>query len=489
MSPRSRVSLAALLTAASLLPGPSPELGAQEGGCAPEGPPRTLTVRPGGPYAGLSAALADARAGDTVRMAAGTWEERATVACPVVLLGEEGAVLDGGGEGTVLSVRAPGTVIRGLTIRGSGRTVSTEDAGILAEASAGLRVEENTLEDVLFGVYLKESPDAVIRANRITGHDLPVADRGDAIRLWYSARGTIEGNVVRRSRDVVIWFSDSVAVRGNDIVGGRYGLHYMYSDHNRFERNRFRDNLVGAFLMYSSEITFQANVFSRSAGASGMGLGLKDADEIRARGNLFAGNAVGIYLDNSPRSAGAVNLFSGNRIQGNDVGVRIFASVRHNRFRGNDFVENAREVEVPGGGSARGNDWDGNHWSRYAGFDADHDGVGDTPWELARLSDHLLAVHPRLSLFAMSPAAEALDLLARVLPFLEPTPVVVDSLPRVEPAARSAAMAAEAGPATAPSRPGPEDGPGGFWVPVLALLFGLSAGAVFRHRRLVMGAP
>ncbi|HSR43527.1 MAG TPA: NosD domain-containing protein, partial [Longimicrobiales bacterium] len=277
-----RAALAALLTTAgALLLAPSPGIRAQEGihvhppadsihgplaappsrsrgsrapaaECGPAGPPRTLTVRPGGPYAGLSAALADARAGDTVRVAAGTWEERATVACPVVLLGEEGAVLDGGGEGTVLSVRAPGAVIRGLTIRGSGRTVSTEDAGILAEASAGLRVEGNTLEDVLFGVYLKESPDAVIRANRITGHDLPVADRGDAIRLWYSARGTIEGNVVRRSRDVVIWFSDSVAVRGNDIVGGRYGLHYMYSDHNRFERNRFRDNLVGAFLMYSS---------------------------------------------------------------------------------------------------------------------------------------------------------------------------------------------------------------------------------------------
>lgn len=444
----------------------------------------------------LTEAVARSEAGDTIVLPAGIYRERVHLTHPVVLIGEEGAVLDGGGEGSVLRLdRAPGSVVRGLTIRGSGRNLSREDSGILATRSPGIEVAGCVLEEVLFGVYLKESAGARILGNRVTGHDLEIANRGDAIRLWYSAEGRVEDNVVRRSRDVVIWFSDAVEVRRNTVEESRYGIHYMYSDHGRFSRNRFSGNLVGAFLMYSTDLRFTDNTFAFSRGASGMGLGMKDTEEIEATGNLFLGNAVGIHLDNSPQSVGATNLFRENALTMNGVGVSLLPSVEGNRFAANTFDGNLREVVVSGAGDALGNLWTGNHWSRYAGFDRDGDGVGDTPFVASRLSDRLLTANPELELFALSPAAAALDVLARVLPFLEPAPVVIDSLPALKPPAAAARAGAAPGepPATRPGAAGSGGGEGvrkGVWAAVgLLLLAGALGRAAPRLSRLSFPPP
>lgn len=404
-----------------------------------------LTVGPSGTHARLGDALAAARAGDTIRVATGVYAERNAIERPVVLLGEGGAVLDGGGEGVVLAVRAPAT-IRGFTIRASGTSQSREDAGILVEGARDVVIEGNHIEDVLFGIYVKQSDRPIIRGNTVVGKDLPAARRGDGIRLWYSHDGVLEDNEVRRIRDVVIWFSNGVVVRRNAVQDSRYGLHYMYSNNSLFEDNVFVGNHVGGFLMYSRGITFRRNVFAEARGTTGRGLGFKDAEEVVAEDNLLVRNAVGIFLDNSPYSVGAVNRFEGNTVAYNDVAVTMLPSVRDNRFRGNSFLANVRTVTVTGGGTALANEWRGNYWSEYAGFDADADGTGDTPFVHARLSDDLFTRHEALSLFTLSPAASALDVVGRIFPLLEPEPVVVDSAPRIDLALRRVADGPRRGP-------------------------------------------
>ncbi len=389
-----------------------------------------LAVGPSGPYARVADALAAARAGDTVRVAPGVYHERVTIDRPVVLWGEPGAVLTGDGRGTVILVRARAT-IRGFAIRGTGADQSREDSGILAVGVDSLVVENNRFQDVLFGIYLKQSHAPVIRGNDIEGKDLPPPRRGDGIRLWYSSGGLIADNRVRRARDVVIWFSDHTTARGNHVSDGRYGLHFMYSHHNRFDDNVFAGNEVGAFVMYSGDLSFRHNVFAEARGAGGRGLGFKDADSIVAEGNILVKNAVGISLDNSPHLEGATNEFRDNLVAYNDVGVSLLPSVRGNRFHDNQFVDNVQPVSVSGGGTALANGWACNYWSEYAGFDANGDGVGDTPFIFDRLSDDLLARHRELQLFSASLAVTALNTLSRVLPLLGPQPLVVDSLPRL----------------------------------------------------------
>ncbi len=390
----------------------------------------TVTVGGQGAYRTITDALAAAQPGDTVTVPAGTYHEHLVITRPVTLLGQPGAVIDGGGEGVVLLIRAPATV-SGFTIRGSGARQADEHAGILAIEAHGLIVEQNHFDDVLFGIYVKQSNAPVIRDNTIRGKNIPAAQRGDGIRLWYSHGGTIVGNRIATVRDLVIWFSDSTLATDNVVSDSRYGLHYMYSDHNRFERNEFIHNHVGAFLMYSSDIVFRDNVFADARGTTGRGLGFKDTDAIVARHNVLVRNAIGIAIDNSPTTVGIVNEFTDNIIAFNDVGVSLLPSVHSNRFSGNTFLDNVRPVTVTGAGTAVANDWRDNYWTEYAGFDRDGDRLGDTPFIYERLSDDLFAKHEALQLFSFAPSTAALNTLGKVFPLLRPTAVAIDSAPRL----------------------------------------------------------
>lgn len=389
-----------------------------------------LTVGLTGGFSSIGAALARARAGDTIRVATGVYHEHLNIERPVTLLGEPGAVITGDGVGIVLRIAARATV-RGFTIRGSGSRLDTEDGGIAAVRSRGIVIENNRLEDVLFGITLKECDSALIRGNTIVGKNLAVRFRADGIHLWSSHDGRVLDNEVRRGRDVAIWFSDRTIVVGNRVSDGRYGLHFMNSHANRFEANHFVGNDVGAFIMYSHDVTFRNNVFANARGSFGRGLGFKDADRIVAERNLIIENTIGLWLDNSPSTLGGVNEFSDNVVAYNEVGVELLPSVRSNVFRANQFLDNVQPVRVSGGGTALGNSWTGNAWSEYAGFDRERDGVGDTPFVFERLSDDLFAKHDALRIFALSPAADLLNGLSRVLPLLKPTPIVVDSAPQL----------------------------------------------------------
>ncbi|MEJ2369301.1 MAG: nitrous oxide reductase family maturation protein NosD [Gemmatimonadales bacterium] len=385
-------------------------------------------------FSTIGDAVASARAGDTVVVAPGNYPERLVIDRPLTLFGEGWPVLDGRGTGHVVEAFAP-LHLEGFVVRASGSNVEEENAGVMVREAPGTQIVGNRLEDVFYGIYLKGSPGSRVQDNRIEGKPFPPPRRGDGIRLWYSSSSDILENVVSGTRDVVIYFSDSLLVRGNVIQGGRYGLHYMYSNHNVFERNRFDGNEVGAFLMYSIDIRLRDNVFANSAGMSGMGIGLKDADAIEASGNLVVGNVVGIHLDNSPHSADVPNSFTRNLLLANQAGIRLLPSVQGNVFEGNEFLNNGTPVVVAGGAApdqAVRNRWSENHWSEYAGFDRDGDGVGDIPFVHARLADDLLSRHPALGLFARSPALGVLEVVSRFFPLLKPEPVVVDLAPRIE---------------------------------------------------------
>ncbi len=389
---------------------------------------------PGGP-ATIGEALAAAGPGDTIHVAAGTYREKLVVEVPVTLIGHGGPIIDGAGEGTVVELRAPGSRIVGFRIRGSGRVLDREDAGVLVTADSCV-VAGNELSDVLFGIYLKQGHGGRVVDNVVEGKDRPLGRRGDGIRLWYSDDVRVERNTVRRTRDVVIYFSHGLEFRDNRVSDGRYGLHYMYSSDNLFERNEFVGNDVASFIMYSSDIVLRDNIFARAAGRSGYGIGLKDADRIEVVHNLIVQNQVGLYFDNAPSAMEAQNIVRHNWIVFNDIGVELLPSVRRNDFVDNKFIGNMREVSVSGGGTALGNSWSGNAWDDAAAWDADDDGTPDLPYRIDRLSDDLFARHPALRLYELSPAALALDALGRFFPLLEPKPIVVDSLPQTLPRER-----------------------------------------------------
>lgn len=386
--------------------------------------------------ADLPQAIAAAAPGDEIIVDGGIHYGALNIDRTVTLTGINNPVLDGQNKGTVLNISAPDALVQGFTIRGSGSSLDQENSGIVVEAS-GVTVANNLFEDTLFGVYLREAHNSVVRDNVIYGKDLPVPRRGDPIRVWFSNDVAITGNRVMNGRDVVLWYSERLTVRGNDVSNGRYGLHFMYCDDALIEENRLLNNSVGAFLMYSRRMNMQHNTIAMNRGPSGYGVGLKDMDDAIVRHNNFLDNRIGAYLDGSPREIDSVGLFEGNVFAYNDIGVELMPAVARNQFIANSFVDNQEHVALAGGGRPGLNYWTvdgvGNYWSNYAGYDADGDGFGDITYVSQRLYEDLMQREPALRLYLYSPATDALDFASRAFPIVRPQPKLEDTSPLMAP--------------------------------------------------------
>ena len=271
----------------------------------------------------LQARVDAARPGETVVVAPGVYRGLLTIKKPLRLIGRPGATLDGGGKGDVLIVQASDCEVRGFTIRGSGDSLDFENAGVRILARHAT-IADNRLDDVLFGIDLKNAPDCVLSGNHITSKPLDIARRGDAVRLFRSNNCSIERNEIENGRDVLLWYSNKVTVRGNISRHNRYGFHMMYANEVTLEDNVLSDNSVGIYIMYGRKFSIRGNTLLRNRGPSGYGVGLKEIDAYAFENNVFAGNRVGVYIDGSPytRKPGSAT-FTGNTFSFNDVGMAL----------------------------------------------------------------------------------------------------------------------------------------------------------------------
>ncbi|MCC7077094.1 MAG: nitrous oxide reductase family maturation protein NosD [Acidimicrobiia bacterium] len=384
----------------------------------------------------LQALIDASEPGATLRLGPGVYAGGVEIDKPLTLVGDDWPVIDVGGEGSGIVVTAPDVTVRGVVVRNTGSNLDAENSALVARDSPRTRIEDNRFEDVLFGIYLRNSPDSVVEGNTIGAKDLFVARRGDGIRLWESSRSRVEENVIDRGRDLVLWFSDSLLIRENEVRDGRYGLHFMYCDGARIVRNRLERNSVGMFLMNSTDLELEGNVIAFNRGPSGYGVGLKDLDGVEAIGNRIVGNRIGLNLENSPVSYDVKAHFERNLFAFNDIAVNFSPSVRNNVFSDNAFIDNREDVGVSSSGQFRGNEWTkgdrGNHWSEYSGFDADGDGIGDIDHRIENLFSHWTDENPNLLFFSETPAARAIDLASDAFPVMRPNPKVVDEAPLTE---------------------------------------------------------
>ena len=141
--------------------------------------------------------------GAIIRLPPGTYQGPAVISKPLTLEGEGKVIIDAGGQGTVLTVKADNVTLRGLTLRGSGDSHDKIDGGLMAEGN-NLLIENNVIEDVLFGISLHRTNDSIVRNNRIRSRGVDSADRGDGMRIWYSMHNRIEGNDIAHMRDITV---------------------------------------------------------------------------------------------------------------------------------------------------------------------------------------------------------------------------------------------------------------------------------------------
>jgi len=342
-------------------------------------------------------------------------------------------VIRSSGEGTTVRLEGDGASLLGVTVDGSGGRFDLLDAAVAVHGDEA-RVEGVEVRNALFGLLAEKARGVVLRGNRIVGNaEAPLGMRGDGVRVWEVRGSRIEDNHLEDSRDMVVWYASGNRIVGNHVARGRYGTHLMYSHDNVVEDNRYADNVVGVFLMYSRNVELRRNHLLRSAGAAGMGLGLKESGNLSVEENLFAGNRVCAYIDNSPFRLDEENRFERNVFRSCETAVVFHGGAKGNHFVANSFRHNGTHVLVEGRGDAQQASWRGNDYDDYAGYDLDGDGVGDVRYELRSLTGQLTARNPSLAFFRGSPAMRLVELVGRVVPLFRPQTLLVDPEPRMQP--------------------------------------------------------
>lgn len=397
-----------------------------------EGFAQTLTVGAAG-HPTIGSALEKAADGDTIVVQKGIYSEHVEITRSVRLEGHDRPVIDGSGKGTVVTIKAPDVVLRGFVIRNSGDLLAAENSGLLASGVRPL-IEDNRFENVLFGVHLSRASGGTLRNNSFSGKMLEPSRRGDLIRVWYSDDVVIDNNRTERGRDVVLWYSKNLSVRGNDFREGRYGVHFMYCRNADVENNHLVGNSVGAYLMYSEGLKLRGNTVSDNRGPSGFGIGFKDMKNALIENNVIASNRVGFYMDGCEAMQCRANI-----VAHNTIGFNLMPTAARNRFLGNNVIDNGEQVLVDGSSARSVNDWGGNYWSDYRGFDADRDGIGDIAYRPMRFFERLTDRFHDLKIFSGSPSAQAVDFAAVTFPVFAPTPKFEDTRPLMRPAGVEAA--------------------------------------------------
>lgn len=372
-----------------------------------------------------------APAGSELRIPPGDYAGPVLIDKPLSIDGGGKVRIDGGGKGTVMVLATSYASLRGLQLSGSGDSHDSDDACLNVRGRRN-RVEQIEISDCLFGIDLKQSDDNVIRGNRIRSKPFDLGLRGDGLRLWYSHRNLIENNEVVDSRDMVAWYSNGNTYRGNVGRRSRYSIHFMFAHDNLVEQNHFQDNAVGIYLMYTERVHVRNNLIAHATGAAGMGVGFKEASDSDITGNDIVYCAVGIGSDLSPFQPDTTIRFRNNRFAYNGIGIHLTSELGGNIAEDNVFEGNLTDVVQSGRGKGTLNQWAGNYFDSYQGFDRDGDGYGDRAHEHYAFADRIWIELPSAQFFKTSPLMELLDFLERLAPFSSPELQLRDPRPRFE---------------------------------------------------------
>ncbi|HSG22348.1 MAG TPA: nitrous oxide reductase family maturation protein NosD [Azonexus sp.] len=373
-----------------------------------------------------------AAAGSVLKPPPGVYAGPVVIDKPLIIDGNGQVTIDSGDKGTVMILNASNSVIRGLHLTGSGDSHDSDDSCLDVRGHNNV-IENIKADNCLFGLDFKQSNNNVIRGNEIRSKPLELGVRGDGLRLWYSNDNLIEKNQIIDSRDMVAWYSHRNTFRDNLGRRSRYSIHFMFANDNVVERNQFYDNAVGVYFMYTEGGTVRRNIISHATGATGMGIGFKEASGAIIEDNEIIYCGVGVGSDLSPFQPDSTIEIRGNRFAYNGIGILFNSETGGNNMVDNVFEGNLTQVAYGGRGDNNNspkNTWAGNYWDDYQGFDRNSDDVGDLAHDLYSYTDQIWIELPIARFFRNSPVMELLDFLERLAPFSTPDLILRDEKPR-----------------------------------------------------------
>ncbi|MCB0848766.1 MAG: nitrous oxide reductase family maturation protein NosD, partial [Bacteroidetes bacterium] len=337
--------------------------------------------------------------------------------------------LDGEGTYEILTIKdVAGVVVSGLTFQHSGFSSLKDLAAIKVIDSRHFSITKNTILNTHFAIYIAGCDSFSITNNQIRG--TPGNDEqttGNGIHLWKNSYATITNNNISGHRDGIYFeFVQHSTITGNYCKSNiRYGLHFMFSNNDEYIQNTFEKNGAGVAVMFSHHIHMFKNHFLFNQGESTYGLLLKEINDGIIRDNVFEQNTIGIYLEGTNR----IDV-TDNKFLRNGYAIRIQASCNNNNVNKNNFFENTFDVAT--NGTLVLNNFNGNFWDKYDGYDLKRDGVGDVPYRPISLFSMVIENIPVASVFLRSFIVFLLDQSEKIIPSITPENLV-DNTPLMKP--------------------------------------------------------
>ncbi|HEX2535423.1 MAG TPA: nitrous oxide reductase family maturation protein NosD [Chitinophagaceae bacterium] len=379
-------------------------------------PARTLTVGRGQAYTSIRKAVTEAQDGDTVLVRPGFYYlNNAVVRNSITILGEGMPVLHGADKYELFTVSARHVKIAGFHLVRPGYSAMNDFAAIKVVDAAHVYIENNRITGAYFGIHLANTEYCVVRNNNLNGLTKTEQTTGNGIHLWKSHHAVVEGNTIRGHRDGIYFeFVTESLIRNNLSENNiRYGLHFMFSNNDRYFGNRFRNNGAGVAVMYSHKVHMQRNRFEQNWGPSAYGILLKEISDSRIERNEFFHNTVGILMEGSSRIRVQENTF-----RENGWAARVQASCNENAFTRNNFLGNTFDMAT--NGSLVLNTFSANYWDKYEGYDLNKDGRGDIPYHPVSMYSMIIEQNPNSLLLLRSFSVSLLDKAEKAIPSLTP---------------------------------------------------------------------
>ena len=387
---------------------------------------RQISICSDCPVSSVEEAVRLAKPGDTVLIAPATYlVADLKIEKPITFLGQEGAILDGDHQGYILMVGADSVAISGLTFINAGRSYTKDYAAIYAYKARHLLIENNKILNPFFGILLEKSQNSVVRNNYISGKSDQEDDSGNGIHLWHCTNMLVSDNEISGLRDGIYleFVEGSEIVRNYSHHNIRYGLHFMFSNHDRYTGNLFESNGAGVAVMFSKHIAMRENTFLNNWGSASYGLLLKEIYDTEVLDNRFQENTIGILTEGSTR----VN-YTGNDFVQNGWAVKVSGGCYSNIFKGNNFIGNSFDVAYHS--KMNDNKFENNYWSAYTGYDLDKNGVGDVPYRPVKLFSYVINRTPETIVLLRSLFVDIMNFSEKVSPVFTPDNLV-DTAPQM----------------------------------------------------------
>ncbi|MFO1443347.1 nitrous oxide reductase family maturation protein NosD [Bacillus sp. Bva_UNVM-123] len=374
----------------------------------------------------LQEMINNAQAGDIVKVKKGLYKESIVISKPLTLIAEEGVIIDGDGNGSVITITADGVGVSGFAIQNSGK--AKDDSGIVLKGVNGALIEANKMTNVLYGIYSENSSNNTIKNNEISSFPTHFSKRGNGIHLYKGKGNLIENNKIVNVQDGIYFdFTTNSQIQQNIVKDSRYGFHFMFSEDIIAEKNLIQKNITGFMVMDSKNLQFIRNEIVDQFHFRGVGVLLYDVDNIVLEENKIKQNSAGLYFEKA-----RYTHIKRNIIAANQVGLQFKSENEGNILRENNFIGNVVQSKIANHNMRLDDNEMGNYWDDYTSFDLTGDGIGEIPYKAGSIYDRILQKYPHWQFYFESPAIKIWNKAESMFPSIG-TVNVYDEKPLVEP--------------------------------------------------------